>query len=198
MSDIISQLRQRAAKTLKRIVFPEGTDPRVLQAAATMVQTRMVHPILVGSPTVIEEKAKSFGIRLDNVEVVDPTSASTIDRYARILIPEWRSKGITEIEAARRLEAPMYLAAAMVRSGDADGFVGGAATTTADTVRAAIQCIGLSRTSSVVSSFFLMVLSNSSVGVDGALIYADCAVVPMPTVPQLADIAIDAAENARI
>ena len=86
----------------------------------------------------------------------------------------------------------MYFAAAMVRAGDADGFVGGATTTTADTVRAAIHCIGLHPNSSTVSSFFLMALPATN------LIFADCAVVPVPTVTQLADIALDAAGNARI
>ena len=86
----------------------------------------------------------------------------------------------------------MYFAAAMVRAGDADGFVGGAATTTADTVRAAIHCIGLSTNSKTVSSFFLMALQAMS------YVFADCAVVPVPTVNQLSDIALDAAKNARI
>jgi phosphate acetyltransferase len=151
----------------------------------------MARPVLIGQPDVVEKKAAEAGVRLSRVEIVEP-QAQRIDRYAKLLLPEWKSRGVTEIEAQKRLQNPAYLAAAMVSAGEADGFVGGVATTTADTVRAAIHCIGLAPGSSVVSSFFLMTLPTLN------LIFADCAVVPVPTVIQLADIAIDAAENARI
>jgi len=169
MPDIIHELRQRAAKAPKRIVYPEGNDPRVIQAAQRIRELGMAKPILIGPP-----------------------QPEAVERYAKLLLSDWKSRGITEVEARQRLADPMYFAAAMVRAGDADGFVGGAATTTADTARAAIRCIGLKPNSSLVSSFFLMSLPSVN------LIYADCAVVPAPSVAQLADIAIDAAENARI
>ena len=192
MPELVTQLRDRAARNPKRIVYPEAGDPRVIRAVARIVQMRMGKPLLIGPRPVIEGKARELGVGLSHVEIVDPKTPELIDRYVRLLQPDWKPRGITESEALKRFENPMYFAAAMVRAGDADGFVGGAATTTADTVRAAIHCIGLNATSKTVSSFFLMALPAAN------FVFADCAVVPVPTVSQLSDIAMDAARNTRI
>src|SRR5215470_13257337 len=170
MLDLLMQLRERAANARKRIVYPEATDARVLRATARIAENRMATPILVGSPKAVESRAQELGITLSNIEIIDPKAPTFVDRYVQLLLPEWKSRGITEMEALKRIENPMYFAAAMVRAADADGFVGGAANTTAETVRAAIHCIGLNATSNTVSSFFLMALPIVN------LIFADCAV----------------------
>lgn len=195
---IIRRLRERAAKNPRRIVYAEPNDPRILRAVAQISERRLATPVLVGDPGLVQEKARQLGCELSRIEVVDPKTSGLGKRYANMLLPEWRSRGITEVEARERLENPMYFAAAMVRAGDVDGFVGGAAATTAETVRAAIHCIGLRTGSSIVSSFFLMALPSEDFGANGGLIFADCAIVPSPTPPQLADIAVEAARNARI
>src|SRR6266436_2158745 len=106
--------------------FPPSNSP------ACLIEMRMALPVLVGYPEAVEGKAQELGVQLSHVEIVDPKTPSLVDRYVRLLLPDWRSRGVTELEALKRLENPMYFAAAIVRAGGADGFVGGAATTTAD------------------------------------------------------------------
>jgi phosphate acetyltransferase len=192
-SDLTARLRVRAARNPRRIVYPESTDPRILHAVRQIADSKMAIPILLGPEAAVSESAAKAGVSLTGVEIAGFSHNShQAERYMNLLLPEWRSRGLTQVESLERLRNPMYFGAAMVRAGDADGLVGGVATTTAETVRAAIHCIGLHPGSSVVSSFFLMALE------DRDLVYADCAVVPVPTVTQLADIALDAARNARV
>jgi phosphate acetyltransferase len=174
-------LVSRARALNRRIVFPEGTDERVLAAAARLAKEKIVRPILIGPPR-----------ELPGVTFTEPDKCDKFARYVSIYHERRKAKGVTEREAGEVARRPLYFAALALANGDADGFVGGAANTTGETVRAAIHCLGVRPNFRLVSSFMLMVRPNGQ-----ALIFADCAVVPDPGPTELADIAIAAAENAR-
>lgn len=158
-----------------RIVFPEGDDLRVQAAAARLKREELLQPILI--------KAN------------DPASCLRLSRYEALYYERRRAKGVTQVEAAAVARRPLYFAALMVAAGDADGFVGGAANTSAETVRAALHCIGAAV--KTVSSVFLVAVQDQSFGVNGMLAFADCAIVVDPTSTQLADIAIATASSTQ-
>lgn len=185
----LSVLTERAQKHKRTIVFPEGADPRVLEAAARLARDGVVRPVLVGP------KPSNAP---DGVLFADPMSWPAIAKYTAIFYERRRSKGITQVEAAEIARQPLYFAALMVAAGDADGTVGGAANTTAETVRAALYCIGPDPNVRVVSSVFVMALPDRSQGHNGLITFADCAVVVDPTPVELAEIAIATARSTRV
>jgi phosphate acetyltransferase len=165
--------RVRQLKRRQRIVFPEGSDPRVIEAAARLSRDGLVEPILIGRD-------------------VQPS-----DKYARIYHERRRSKGVTETEASEISRRPLFFATLMVQAGDADGFVGGAANTTGETVRAALHAIGTRSGVKTVSSVMFMAVQDRRFGKDGVLAFGDCAIVPDPGAVELAEIAIASAQTAR-
>ena len=196
-SSVLDQLSRKAAGAGKHIVLPEGTDERTLTAAARIQDQGLMRLTLLGDPGVIGEKGKALGVNLESVRIIDPRRSDQLNRYAELYHDSMKSKGITRQEAGRQLEHPLYFGNAMVSWGDADGSVAGASHTTAETVRAALRCIGLQDGCSLVSSFFLMLLPAASGREERSLIFADCAVVPNPDASQLADIAMATAHNSR-
>ncbi len=186
MSEFLQSVVERARRLNKRIVFPEGDDPRVREAAARLAAEGVAKPIVISSNTRCEP----------GVGCIDPAQSSNIERYGRVYYERRRAKGVTETEARKVAESHLYFAALALAAGDADGLVGGATNTTAETVRALIHCVGVKAGSRLVSSFMIQLQPNAAFGENGVLIYADPAVVPKPTPTQLADIAIGAAENA--
>lgn len=163
--------RVRALSKHSRIVFPEGHDPRVTEAAARLRHDDLITPVLIR----------------DDID----------DRYAPLLFDRRRAKGMTLDEARRLASTPLYFAALMVAAGDADGMVGGASNTTADTVRAAIHAVGPQAGIRTVSSSFIVGVADTSFGADGLLTFADCALVIEPTAEELASIAKAAAATTR-
>lgn len=196
--NILDQIQQKAAKDVQHILLPEAEDPRTLAAAATIARLRFAKASLVGRPARIKEAAGKAGIDLTGVPVIDMDDLRLRKRNAELFYDRRKAKGITMEEAMQAIEDPLFLANLLVRDGLGDGSVAGATNTTAHTVRAALLCIGLKEGMSIASSFFLMVTPLASFGKNGSLIYSDCGVVPNPTAPQLADIAIAAAESAEM
>lgn len=186
--EFLSRLIAQARPLRKRIVFPESSDPRVLEAAARLAREGIVQPILVG--------AAPAGAP-DGVKFVDPAAGDSARCYANLLRERRKAKGMTEVEARDLARQPLYFAALMVAAGDADGSVGGVAHTSAATVRAALHAIGMAPGARLVSSAFLMALSNREFGANGLVAFADCVIVIEPTAVELADIAISTAETTR-
>ncbi len=182
IEDFTRKLVERSRALGKRIVFPEGTDERVLAAAARLAREKVVRPMLIGPG---QEG-------LPGVTFVEPAKSDKLARYTALYRERRRAKGVTEREAAEIAARPLYFADLMVAAGDADGCLGGAVNTTAETVRAAIHCLGVRAGFRLVSSFMLMVFRDGR-----GVAFADCAVTPDPGPSELADIAIAAAENAR-
>jgi len=179
----------RARKLKKTIVFPEGNDPRVLQAAARLATEGVVKPVLLGTAPASP---------MEGVTFMDPARAAEGNKYAALYYERRRAKGVTQVEAGEIARRPLYFASLMVGAGDADGSVGGAVNSTAETVRAALHCVGPDPRVRLVSSVFIMALADQSQGHNGLMAFADCAVVIDPDSGQLADIAIATAETTRV
>ena len=166
--------RLRRIPKRKRIVFPEGGDPRVQAAAARLEAERLIDPAVL------------------------PADIAADSKYSALYFERRRAKGITQIEAGQIAQRPLERAALMVASGDADGGVGGAVNTTAETVRAAIQCIGLAEGVRTVSGVYFMCVQDRTLGHDGVFAFADCAMVADPTPVEIAEIAIATARSMRV
>jgi phosphate acetyltransferase len=169
----------------KRIVFPEGGDPRVIAAATRLASEGLLRPILLGGP------------KIEGCASIDPATCPDGKDYAALYYERRRAKGVTEVEAAEVARKPLYFATLMVGAGKADGFVGGAANTTGETVRAAFHCIGTRPNVKTVSSVMIMCVTDAAYGAQGVLAFGDCAIVVDPNAVELAEIAIASAATYR-
>jgi phosphate acetyltransferase len=191
--DILKNLRGRAAASPQHIVLPEGEDERTIVAAAQVVNERIARVTLIGDEDRIRNRAAALGVSLTNIPIIDHRRSSDLERYTKELHELRRSKGMTLDEARKQILDPLYFGNIMVRNGT----VAGATNTTAHTVRAALITIGFRPGVNLVSSVFVMVVPNREFGADGALVFADAAVVINPTAGQLAEIAISSSHTCR-
>ncbi len=195
---ILEQMTERAKKNPQRIVLPEGDEPRTLEAANILLQNKIAQLILIGKKDVIEKMAAEKGYDyIQYATIFDPATEPKMKDYANLLYELRKAKGMTEEEAAKKAQDPLYLGCLMIKAGDADGELAGARGTTADTIRPAFQILKTKPGCKIVSGAFLMFTPAKQLGEDGFLVFADCAVNPCPNAEELAQIAISTAETAR-
>ena len=194
---ILEKIRQRASENLQHIVLPEGEDARTVSAAEMCARDKIARITLIGDEEKIREAARTANANLNGVEIVDHRRASDFGKVAMLYHELRRAKGVTLEEAEQTVKDSLFYGNLLVKMGKADGSVAGATNTTAHTVRAAIQCVGLRTGFKIVSSFFLMAIPDKRFGADGAMIYADCGVVINPDAAQLAEIAVASADSCR-
>lgn len=195
--NILERIRQRAAAKIQHIVLPEGNDPRTVVAAGICARDRVARITLLGDEAMIRETAQTQQVDLNGVDVLDHRRAPDFDKMVAMFHEMRRAKGMMSDEAQSLVSDPLYYGNLLVKLGKADGSVAGATNTTSHTVRAALHCIGVRSGFKLVSSFFLMALSDTSFGSNGALIFADCGVVIEPSAAELAEIAIASADSCR-
>jgi phosphate acetyltransferase len=184
------QLREQARSDRKRIVLPEGDDDRILRSAGRVLQRGIADLTILGDENQIRSRAAELGVNVDDATVFDPRTSDLCDQFAEQYAQLRAKKGVTVEQAREIIHDVSYFGTMLVHNGMVDGMVSGASHTTAHTVRPAFEIIRTAPAMSTVSSVFLMCLP------DQVLAYGDCAIVPDPTVEQLADIAISAAQTA--
>jgi phosphate acetyltransferase len=194
---VLNEIIANAQKANKRIVLPEGLEPRTLRAAEIILKEKIAQLTLLGNPDLIRAEAGKLGVSIDNATLVDPETDPRREKYAAMMTEIRKSKGLTTEEALNLLNDPLYFGPLMIKAGDADGELSGAIHATGDVLRPAFQYIKTSPGVSVVSGAFLMIFNDPLIGHEGILVFADCAVLPNPDEQQLAEIAVTTAQTAK-
>lgn len=193
----LPDILQRARANPQRIVFPEGDEPRTLQAAAELVRQSLAHPILLGNVDAMCRAAESQGTDLTGVNLIDPATSGLRDCFAQRLFQLREKKGMTREQAEALVVNPMYFGVLMVDAGLADGEVSGAVHSTADTLRPALQVLGAAPGTKLVSSAMVMETPKPEYGEHGTMVFADCGLVVDPSAEELASIAYSTSQTAK-
>ena len=197
--DLFKTLKATAIANKQRVVLPESTEPRTLKAADTIIAENIADVILIGEPAEIQAKAAELNLtHIDQARIVNPNKPEEIQKYVELFYELRKAKGISMEDAAKTAKNPLYLGCLLVKAGEADGQVAGAANSTGNVLRAAFQVIKTAPGITAVSGAFIMQLPEGSpYGEDGNLVFADCAAIPAPTASELAQIAVSANRTAK-
>ncbi len=190
---LISKLSERLERHPKRVVFPEGSDPRILQAARKFASRKLGIPVLLGDRAEIKANAQQLDISLDHIRIIEPARSDDFDDFVTRFQGLRRFKGLDEKEAAEYVRDTNYFATLMLATAQADALVSGATSSASSALRPLLQIIPLHEQVKTMSSLNIFDLEDAETGRDRELFLADCAVIPDPDSQQLCDIAITTA-----
>ncbi len=198
MANLIEQLCARAKADKQRIVLPESLEERTITAADMALRDELAEIILIGNPDEIHALAERLGLKhIGKATIIDPATSEKTEEYAQLLTQLRAKKGMTIEKARQQVLDPLYFGCLIIKSGDADGQISGALSTTGDTLRPALQIIKCAPGITCVSGAMLLITPATEYGDDGVIVMGDVAVTPMPDANQLAQIAVCTAQTAQ-
>lgn len=190
--NFIDKVKENAKKDIKRIVLPESSDVRVLEAARKIADEGFAKVILIGN----RENLKTVSdIDISDIDVIDPENSEKFEEYVQAFYELRKAKGMTEEKARETMKDNIYYGTMMIKQGDADGLVAGSVCSTADTLRPSLQIIKTAPGVKLVSSFFIMQVPNCELGEDGMFLFSDCGLNTNPNAEELSEIAISSANT---